>query len=108
MTKLYKVRTSYEFENSSWTTNREEADEYFEYELENVDYDEIDTFDHIELVVFDLYDLYEFDLGSDLYDYMNDTAAIVIIPIVTGKQKDRKSTRLNSSHSAKSRMPSSA
>ena len=29
--------------------------------------------------------------------------------IVTGKQsKDRKSTRLNSSHSAKSRMPSSA
>lgn len=77
MTKLYKVRTSYEFENSSWTTNREEAEEYFEYELENVDYDEIDTFDHIELVVFDLYDLYEFDFGSDLYDYMNDTAAIV-------------------------------
>ena len=29
--------------------------------------------------------------------------------IVTGKQpRDRKSTRLNSSHSAKSRMPSSA
>ena len=77
MTKLYKVRTSYEFENSSWTTNREEAEEYFGYELENVDYDEIDTFDHIELVVFDLYDLYEFDFDTDLYDYMNDTAAIV-------------------------------
>ena len=29
-------------------------------------------------------------------------------PIVTGKLTDRKSTRLNSSHSAKSRMPSSA
>ena len=31
------------------------------------------------------------------------------VVIVTGKQQvDRKSTRLNSSHSAKSRMPSSA
>lgn len=76
MTKLYKVRTSYEFENSLWTTNREEAEEVFGYELENVDYDEIDAFDHIELVVFDLYDLYEFDFDSDLYDYMNDTATI--------------------------------
>ena len=28
--------------------------------------------------------------------------------IVTGKQEDRKSTRLNSSHSGESRMPSSA
>ena len=28
--------------------------------------------------------------------------------IVTGKQLDRKSTRLNSSHSGESRMPSSA
>ena len=27
---------------------------------------------------------------------------------IDGQQKDRKSTRLNSSHSAKSRMPSSA
>lgn len=58
-------------------TSLREAEETFGYELENVDYDEIDTFDHIELVVFDLYDLYEFDFGSDLYDYMNDTAAIV-------------------------------
>ena len=33
---------------------------------------------------------------------------LMTIPIVTGKHIDRKSTRLNSSHSAKSRMPSSA
>lgn len=77
MTKLYKVRTSYEFENSPWTTSREEAEEAFGYELENVDYDEIGIFDHIELVVFDLEQFDEFDFESDTYDYMNDAAAIV-------------------------------
>ena len=33
---------------------------------------------------------------------------VIIGRIVTGKQKDRKSTRLNSSHEMPSRMPTSA
>ena len=77
MTKLYKVRTSYKNEEYPWTTSLREAEETFGYELENVDYDEIDTFDHIELVMFDLEQFDEFDFESDTYDYMNDTAVVI-------------------------------
>ena len=44
--------------------------------------------------------------GYETFPDLVDDAEILSQPIVTGK--DRKSTRLNSSHSAKSRMPSSA
>ena len=39
----------------------------------------------------------------------DEASSVIAASIVTGKHcRDRKSTRLNSSHSAKSRMPSSA
>ena len=46
--------------------------------------------------------------SDEVYSMRFSSAMIYIRSIVTGKQRDRKSTRLNSSHITRSRMPSSA
>ena len=47
-------------------------------------------------------------LGMAVADKKIIEVAINELTAITGQKADRKSTRLNSSHSAKSRMPSSA
>ena len=44
----------------------------------------------------------------DLLLAMNEPSLIKFLPTVANRRSDRKSTRLNSSHSQQSRMPSSA
>ena len=62
-----------------------------------------------EMTVLEIINLIKSSLGVKNLRYAGDLNEVIKkIAIVNGSGQDRKSTRLNSSHSGESRMPSSA